>query len=134
MGLRESKGTHKHASLPPESIHEIQAQNTGKMQNSPHPHVTPQYGASVTPQYGAKTQYAKDDDESPSLSKEVTKYVQAVAGTLLYYVRAVDTTIFTAFSSIATEQVKPTQDGFFPWKSTPESVMPFATHVTFYFY
>ena len=28
-----------------------------KIQNSPHPH--------VIPQYGAKTQYAKDDDESP---------------------------------------------------------------------
>jgi hypothetical protein len=57
-----------------------------------------------------KTQYAKDDDESPPLSKEETKYVQAVAGTLLYYARAVDTTILTALSLIATKQAKPTQE------------------------
>jgi hypothetical protein len=73
-----------------------------KIQNSPHPH--------VISQYGAKTQYAKVDDESPLLSKEETKYVQAVTGTLLYYARAVDTTILTALSSIATKQAKLTKE------------------------
>jgi hypothetical protein len=71
----------------------------GKIQNSPHPH--------VVPQYGMKTQYAKDGDDSPLLSNEDTKYIQAVAGTLLYYARAVDPTILMALSSIATEQAKP---------------------------
>jgi hypothetical protein len=33
-----------------------------------------------------------------------------VAGTLLYYARAVDTTILTALSSIATEQAKRMQE------------------------
>jgi hypothetical protein len=47
---------------------------------------------------------------SPLLSKEETKYVQAVTGTLLYYARAVDTTILMALSSIATEQAKLTQE------------------------
>ena len=46
---------------------------------------------------------------SPPLNKEETKYVQAVAGTLLYYARAVDSTILPALSSLATEQAKPTQ-------------------------
>jgi hypothetical protein len=73
-----------------------------KIQNSPHSH--------VIPQYGAKTQHAKDEDISPQLSKEETKYIQAVAGTLLYYTRAVDTTILTALSLIATEQAKPRQE------------------------
>jgi hypothetical protein len=73
-----------------------------KIQNSPHLH--------VIPQYGAKTQYAKEENESPPLSKEETKYIQAVAGTLLYYVRAVDATILPSLSSIATEQAKPTQE------------------------
>ncbi len=63
-----------------------------KIQNSPHPH--------VIPQYRAKTQYAKEDNESPPLSKEETKYIQAVAGTLLYYARAVDATILPSLSSI----------------------------------
>ena len=70
-------------------------------QNSPHPH--------VAPQYGAKTQYVEKADTSPPLGKEETKFVQAVAGTLLYYARAVDATILPALSSIATEQAKPTE-------------------------
>jgi hypothetical protein len=73
-----------------------------KIQNSPHPH--------VIPQYRANTQYAKDKDISPQLSKEETKYIQAVAGTLLYYARAVDTTFLTTLSSIPTEQAKPMQE------------------------
>jgi hypothetical protein len=73
-----------------------------KIQNLPHSH--------VIPQYGAKNQYAKDEDISPPLSKEETKYIQAVAGTLLYYARAVDTTILTALSSITTEQAKLMQE------------------------
>jgi hypothetical protein len=58
------------------------------------------------PQYGAKTQYAESQDESPLLNIEDTKHVQAVTGTLLYYARGVDSTILTALSSLATEQVK----------------------------
>jgi hypothetical protein len=73
-----------------------------KIQNSPHPH--------MIPQYGAKTQYAKEEDVSPPLLKEETKYVQAVIGTLLYYARVVDTTILTALSLIATEQANLTQE------------------------
>ncbi len=73
-----------------------------KVQNSPHPH-------KVT-QYGAKIQHADDEDEFPPLNKEETKYVQAVVGTLLYYGRAVDSTILTSLSSLATEQAKPTQN------------------------
>ncbi len=73
-----------------------------KIQNSPHPH--------VIPQHGAKTQYAKEENESPPLSKEETKYIQAVAGILLYYARAFDATIFLSLSSIATEQAKPPQE------------------------
>jgi hypothetical protein len=46
---------------------------------------------------------------SPPLNKEKIKYVQAVAGALLYYARAVDSTILPALSSLATEQAKPMQ-------------------------
>jgi hypothetical protein len=61
-----------------------------KIQNSPHPH--------NIPAYGAKVQYAEQSDESPKLEKAGIKYVQQVAGTLLYYRRAVDTTILPALS------------------------------------
>jgi hypothetical protein len=69
-------------------------------QNSPHPH--------VAPQYGAKQQFTEEADASHPLRKEDAKYAQAVAGTLLY-VRAVDNTILTALSAIATEQANPTE-------------------------
>jgi hypothetical protein len=46
----------------------------------------------------------------PSIkSKEETKYIQAVAGTLLYYGRALDNTILPALSAIATNQTKLTE-------------------------
>ena len=64
----------------------------------------------MIPQYVTKIQYATFNDESPPLSKEETKYIQAVAGTLLYYAQSVDPTILTALSAIATEQAKPTQE------------------------
>ena len=37
------------------------------------------------------------------------KYAQEVAGTLLYYAKAVDSTILTALSAIATKQANPTE-------------------------
>jgi hypothetical protein len=43
----------------------------------------------------------------PPLNKEATKYIQAVAGTLLYYGRAVNNTVLPALSAIATEQAQP---------------------------
>ncbi len=72
-----------------------------KIQNYPH-----QYTAI---QYGAKTQFVADEAVSPPLNKEETKYIQAVAGTLLYYARAVDPTILPALSAIGTEQATPMQ-------------------------
>jgi len=71
-----------------------------KKQDSPHPH--------AIPAYGQKIQYAADEDDSPKLGKEETKFIQQVAGTLLYYARAVDSTILVALSAIATEQAAPT--------------------------
>ncbi len=73
-----------------------------KIQNSPHPH--------MIPQYGEKTQYTEEKDVSPPLSKEETKFVQAIARNLLYYARAVDTTILMALSLIATKQANLTQE------------------------
>jgi hypothetical protein len=69
-----------------------------KIQNSQHPHKITQYGTQI--------QYAEEEDESPPLNIEETKYVQAVTGTLLYYGRAVDSTILTSISSLTTEQAK----------------------------
>ncbi len=75
--------------------------NPEKIQNSPHPH--------IIPAYGTKIQHADQPDNSPKLDKEGTKYIQQIAGTLLYYGRVVDITILPALSSIASEQAAPTK-------------------------
>ena len=72
-----------------------------KPQNQPYPH-NPK-------QYGAKAQYAEATDESPLLGKEDKKFIQEVTGTFLFYARAVDATMLTALSSLASEQSAPTQ-------------------------
>jgi hypothetical protein len=63
-----------------------------KKQNSPHPH--------IIPNYVAKAQYTEPEDDLPPLGADETKFIQAVAGALLYYGRAVDSTILPSLSSL----------------------------------
>ncbi len=55
-------------------------------------------------------QYAKNGDTSKQLSKEDKTFIQQVIGTFLYYGRAVDSTMLTALSSIASTQSAPTEE------------------------
>eukprot|EP00804_Cyclotella_cryptica_P013341 CCRYP_005117-RA/>CCRYP_005117-RA protein AED:0.46 eAED:0.46 QI:0/0/0/1/0/0/3/0/101 len=55
--------------------------------------------------YGAKQQYVDDPDLSAPLNKQDTTFIQEVIG----YTRAIDCTMLTALSSLATQQAKPTQ-------------------------
>ncbi len=69
-------------------------------QNAPHPHIPPQYGP---------LQQLADlpDDSAPLPAKDPYQPAQIV-GKLLYYARAVDSTMNVALSSLASEQNKPT--------------------------
>ena len=69
-------------------------------QYSPHEFVRPNYGHTI--------QFAKEPEKSPSTSPKQTKRVQAVAGTFLYYSRAIDPTMIVALNEIASVQSKPT--------------------------
>ena len=80
----------------------FQHKQPSRLQNSPHKH--------VAPVYGAVAQYAQPDNASPLLNKAAKTFVQAVTGTLLYYARAVDSTILTMLNAIATQQAAPTQE------------------------
>jgi hypothetical protein len=62
----------------------------------------------MTPSYGAKTQYAARD-ETPLLSAKQCTNIQKITGSVLYYTRAVDPTVFTPLNDIATEQTKATE-------------------------
>ena len=71
-----------------------------KPQMQPFPH--------TLPTYGAKVQYAKPSDVSPPATKAEEKYIRQVVGVLLYYGRAVDSTILVGLSSLAAAQALPT--------------------------
>jgi hypothetical protein len=68
-----------------------------------HPQHTP--SRYVTPVYGAKTQYATKDEKPPLTAKQCLT-IQKVAGSVLYYARAVDPTVLMPLIDIATEQTK----------------------------
>jgi hypothetical protein len=73
-----------------------------KPQHQPHQHTIPTYGTTI--------QYAKPEDTSQRLSPSEKKYIQEVIGTFLYYGRAVDSTMLTALSAIASAQAEPTEE------------------------
>jgi hypothetical protein len=58
--------------------------------------------------YGAKTQYATKDETPPITAKQCLT-IQKVTGSILYYARAVDTTMLMLLNDIATEQTKATE-------------------------
>ena len=61
------------------------------------------------PVFGQKIQYAKEEDKSKQLDKNETKRIQGIVGSLLYYSRAIDSTMLTALNEISRTQSKPTQ-------------------------
>jgi len=65
-------------------------------EHSPHPW--------QRPSYGAKTQYAAQPDTAAPLDASDTLRVLEVLGTLLFYGRAIDSTLLTAIGELATEQ------------------------------
>lgn len=60
-------------------------------------------------QYGVKIQLTDPVDDLPPLSAAEKKKVQSIVGTNWYYARAVDPTIITALSALASQQALPTE-------------------------
>ena len=93
-----------HLSMPgyvDKALARFQHPTPNKKQNQPHPHMPPNYGATK--------QYATDDDPTPLIGPEKKKFIQQVSGTFMYLARAVDPTILTALSAIASQQANPTE-------------------------
>ena len=93
-----------HVSIPgyvEAALKRFKHEKPSKPQYQPHPN--------LPIQYGAKAQYAQEEDDSPKLNKEDTKFIQEVTGTFLFYARAVDPTMLVALGSLATEQAAPTK-------------------------
>jgi hypothetical protein len=90
----------------PEYVERALAQFNHPAPDKPH-HQPHQHSIST---YGATVQYAKSEDTSQRLSPAENKYIQEVIGVFLYYGRAVDSTMLTALSAIASAQAKPTEE------------------------
>jgi hypothetical protein len=82
------------------ALKQFKHEKPSKPQHQPYPH-NPK-------QYGSKAQYTEEQDTSPLLDKEDKKFIQEVTGMFLFYAQAVDTTMLTALSSLASEQAAPT--------------------------
>jgi hypothetical protein len=61
------------------------------------------------PNYGAKTQFALPPDSAPALDASDKTRILAVLGTLLFYARAIDSTMLTAIGELATEHSQATK-------------------------
>ena len=59
--------------------------------------------------YGATAQEPLPTGTSPLLDAKGIKKIQKIVGSILYYARAVDMTVFMALSSITIEQTKATE-------------------------
>ena len=59
--------------------------------------------------YGKEAQMLEDVPESPPLGKVEQKFIQKVTGKFLYLGRAIDSTLLTPLSAIASQQASPTQ-------------------------
>jgi hypothetical protein len=70
---------------------------------------TPQHTPSkyITPVYGANMQFATQDNSPPLTATQCTE-IQRITGSILYYSRAVDSTLLMALNEIAMEQTAAT--------------------------
>ncbi len=99
VGLQQPKSSSLDARIHQEGIIMLQTRHTqkdAKLTASTH-----------NPRLRKQIQYAADEDDTSTLGKNDRKCIQQVAGALLYYARAVNSTILPALSSIATKQAAP---------------------------
>jgi hypothetical protein len=83
------------------AIHKFQHPTPTKPQHAPYKWTQPTYGQT--------TQSAHPLDESKPLASDKITRIQKIVGTLLYYARAVDSTMLLALGTIASKQAKGTE-------------------------
>ena len=83
------------------STDQIQHKKTKKLQEQPYLH--------VPPKYCQKQQAFKVEDASLLIDIKKNQFLQQVKETLLFYAKAIDSTMLTALSSITEEQAKTTE-------------------------
>jgi hypothetical protein len=101
VGLQRAHPQHFHAGLHHQTAAKIRHASPPRPQHCPY--------ASQPKQFGSKAQRPLPPDASPPLSNANIKHVQRIIGSILYYARAVNLTVLLALSTIASTQVKGTQ-------------------------
>jgi hypothetical protein len=84
-----------------EALHQFQHPNPTRKVDAPSPW--------TAPDYGVKVQLTKPADTSQRMDADNTLRLQRIVGKLLYYCRAVDSTMQHALSTLATQQTTGTQ-------------------------
>jgi hypothetical protein len=82
------------------ALHKFQHPPPTRIENSPH--------TWSPPVYGTKTQYMEEHKNSPLLPQKDITCIQQLAGTLLYFARAVDPTLILPVNVLALEQTQAT--------------------------
>ena len=104
MHLRwDYEGRKVHLAMPgyvSKALKEFQHEAPTRKQNSPYP--------CAQMKYGKESQLIEDAPQLPTLSKSDQKFIQKVTGKFLYLGRAVDSTLLTPLSAIASQQAAPT--------------------------
>ena len=83
------------------ALHELQHKKPARRQDAPHRHNKPTFGATK--------QKPTPEDATALLPPPRKKYIEKTMGKLLFYSRAIDSTLRTAISSISSCQSKPTE-------------------------
>ena len=83
-------------------LHKFQHSPPTKPQYSPFP-ATPFHRTTK-----GTRQYAKDEDTSNILAQKDITTIQSIVGSLLYYARAIDSSILPALNTISARQASPT--------------------------
>jgi hypothetical protein len=84
------------------TLHKFQHSKPHRPQHAPYP--------ARTPQYGSKVQLTPEVVDSPTIDPKRKQRIQHVVGALHYYAQAVDPTIMTVISSLASQQSMATEE------------------------
>jgi hypothetical protein len=103
MGLRGAQGAPLDAKICPEGPKTSPTPTPSQIwQDQPHPH--------MKKKYGAKEQFTKPlDHDTPTLDKAGKKFIQEVTGDFLFLAGAINGTMLTPLSALASEQSAPTE-------------------------
>ena len=84
------------------ALHKFQHPHPSRPQHAPHKW--------AIPQYGKHPQLSVQISDAPKVSSSEIKRIQQIVGTLLYYARAVDSTMLMALNAIAAQQAHATTE------------------------